>query len=136
MDKPGPDIQDRVDLLLAVVAQFELIVSGNAVFQEDDLPIVELRLALGDWQTSRPLTEREDFEYSSIEYPPPSLFWFRRHVGTASWRVGSVQTPEWADQVPGVELEEAVSDYIRGIDAAVRTMFNIDVTEFLAAHPD
>lgn len=75
------------DLLLGLVATFQIVVGTVILYTEMDLPIVELAVALKNW-LRRDFGERKAFEYVSVEADESGIVWIRPEDD--GWRIGSI----------------------------------------------
>src|SRR5579884_4316358 len=74
------------DLLLGLVADFQIVVGTSVLYSEADLPIVELAVALQKW-LNHDFRRRSAFEYVSIEADETGMVWIRPEGD--GWRIGS-----------------------------------------------
>jgi hypothetical protein len=96
------------DVLLGLVAVFEIVVGAAVLYSEIDLPIVELAVALKKWLSSD-LKERSAFEYASVEADESGMVWIRPEEH--GWRIGSIHQ-EFVD--PTVRSDDEVDAIARG----------------------
>jgi hypothetical protein len=109
-------VPPRYQLLLGVGATIRLFDDeGRIVFEEPDVPVVELALALEDWLTSG-LDSQEDFEFDSLESDEPGLVWIRLQAPD-TWAVGALEQ-EFPD--PHLYSTDAVAEafhcFVRSVE--------------------
>ncbi len=102
------------DLLLGVIATFEVRVGDRLLYREEMFPIVELCVALRQWRRDS-LPRRQAFVFQSLESDEAGLVWIRPDDG--GWRVGSIhqEYPElrrWSDD----EIGRSLNDFVRSVD--------------------
>jgi hypothetical protein len=117
---------DVFDLLLGVVATFEILVGDRVLHREEGLPIVELRGQLVRWAQGA-LANGEDFAYDSLESDEPGFVWFRRQP-EGGWRVGSlyqdyIEITVWSDD----QVREVISRFAKNVDDWVESNLGVQV---------
>jgi hypothetical protein len=116
------------DLLLGVVATFEIRVDGRLLFSEVLFPIVELCVAMKRWSAAA-MASSEAFEFESMDSDEVGLVWFRPEGD--GWRVGTLNqeypearvwtTPEVREMVE--EFVEEVEDWLtRNVGVSLETL--------------
>lgn len=118
-DLEGGVVRSRYDLLLGVVADFEIRINDQLLYREAMMPIVELAIALTDWLQAG-LRASADFEFKSLEADESGAVWFRRIEG--GWRIGSLyqEYPEmntWTDEA----VCEAIGEFVDRVEAWLQT---------------
>lgn len=98
---------DPYDIILGAVAAFAIVVEERQLYREDDLPVVELAMALRRWLNG-PFLSHEPFEYQSMESDEDGMVWIRPEQD--GWRIGSIYQ-EFAD--PTVRSNEDVATATR-----------------------
>lgn len=109
-----PALRTRYDLLLGVVATFEIEVDDRLLYSEVMFPIVELCAALKHWMAEA-MTVREPLEFQSMESDEAGLVWIRPQDG--GWRIGAldqeyIEMATWSDDQI-VEVGEKFIDDVR-----------------------
>lgn len=124
-------IRDRFDLLVGVVATFEILARGRLLYRETEFTIVELRSQLHPWLNSG-LTSRSNFEFASMEHDEAGLVWVRWMATEQGWRIGSIhqeyaEVAVWSDE----EITVAVCQFIEAVDNWVAVSLNVRVRDIL-----
>jgi hypothetical protein len=119
-----PEIRDRFDLLLGVVATLEIVFRDRLLYREEEFPVVELRAHLARWLHDE-MPRELDFEFQSMESDEAGLVWLR-HV-PEGWRIGSIQQEFPAiDPMSAGQVSELVNRFIEDVDQWVREQLNIE----------
>ncbi len=98
----------KYDIILGVIATFEIRVRGRLLYREEMFPLVELCLALKQWLAVG-LLSGQPFEFVSLESDEPGLVWIR--LEQEGWRIGSIhqeypETNIWSsDEIKAAVLE-------------------------------
>lgn len=124
-----PRVRDKFDLLLGIVATFEVWVRGKLLYREEMFPIVELRVALERWLGDA-FCCHENFEFQSMESDETGLLWFRWEDG--GWRIGSIhqEYPESYILSDG-DVSDVIARFIEKVDGWVLDNCGVHVASFL-----
>ena len=122
----GPTPVDRSRLLLAIVAEFSILIDGEVWFSQPEFPVVELAAQLGPWLGQG---ATGDFFYRSLEADEPYLISFRKL--DQSWRLASPwqRHPETSP----VDPRQPSEDFVRRLTAETRQTLGVDITPALAS---
>lgn len=103
------------DLLLGLVAVFEVVDGQSVLYREIDLPIVELAVELKKWLNDG-LETHAPFDYRSVEADEIGMLWIHRE-GTG-WLIGSIYQ-ESADSTvkSDDEVRSIVERFVREVQA-------------------
>jgi len=119
----GDPSTDAYDIMLRVVATFDIHIDGSVFFSEEEFPIVELAVDLGYWLKHG---DANEFRYESLEYEG-ILVWFKPEA--EGWRVGSDLRERPSDRVFTLEeVREAAASYIDRVRREVKDTLDVDVT--------
>ena len=122
-----PRIRDNFDLLVGVSATLTIRVGDRVLFEEADLPIVELRVQLAQWLAK--LASGNDFELDSLESDDTGIVWIRK-VSSGKWQIGSVwqeyaEKREWTE----VEVRACIEGFASRVDAWALAELKVDLVE-------
>jgi hypothetical protein len=110
---------------LRLVGEFEMEVSGEALYSEVQFCLVEFAIESQLWSRIATLNPA-DFTYTSIESEQPGLIWFRSERD--GWKVGSAFQRYPCSEVLGFgEIVAALDDYYERLRREVRERFNLDI---------
>ena len=124
-----PRVRDKFDLLLGIVATFEVCLGERLLYHEEMFPVVELRVELAQW-LSDAYRHRENFEFRSMESDEEGLLWLRRVDG--GWRIGSIhqEYPEM-QTLSDAEVSEFITNFIEDVDRWVHENCHVSISSFL-----
>ncbi|MHB8289712.1 MAG: DUF7878 domain-containing protein [Acidimicrobiales bacterium] len=124
-----PVLRTRYDLLLGIIATFEIQVGDRLLYSEVMFPIVELCVALKRWMAEA-MTIREPFEFQSMESEEPGLVWIRPQDG--GWRIGAVdqeylEMATWSDD----QIVAVAGKYIDDVRGWLLDALGVDLERVL-----
>jgi hypothetical protein len=120
--------RDKFDLLLGVVATFEIMVGERILYHEEEFPIVELRVQLVRWIDDG-FISGVDFTLDSMESDEPGMVWFRKDA-EGGWRAGSlfqeyIEVAVWSNS----DVLNSVTRFVTEVDDWVDANLGVRVAE-------
>jgi hypothetical protein len=115
------------ELILRVVADFEITVGSSVVYREEEFCVIEFAVQAVEW--SRQLSHG-DFEYRTMEAEETG-FVFIKSTGTG-WQVGSIHQTSEAQPLPLAVIRVAIEDYWVRLRDSVKAQFDLDISALLS----
>jgi len=110
------------ELLLRVVADFEVSVDENVIYAELEFCVVEFGVQAIQW-SRRPF--HGDFIYRTMEAEEPGLVFIKKQEG--GWQIGSIHQTSEAQPLSLAIVRAAVDDYWHRLRKIVGTRFQRDI---------
>jgi len=124
----GP-IKGEHEALLYICADFRLDVHGRRLYDEIELPIVELAQALHEWRKLSPDKTGAEFRYQSMESDLDYLIAFI--YTDAEWIITSPhEYHQETNPVPTRDLLAETDSYIQRVRDAAKNTFRINLRRY------
>lgn len=122
-------LQEKRQVLLGVVGDLCVEVSGRTLYREVQFPLVELAVALNRWLKLVGQTG-ESFVFTSMEAEESGLVWIKDDRGR--WRIGSVHQEYEERQTFRLQEVKAVARaYIEQLTGELHRSYGIDISNLL-----
>jgi len=120
------NIEKDWQLILRIVADFEILINGKVFFNEPQFPVVEFAMQAAAWSRN----VKENFDYESMESDESPLIWFNSK--NDNYTVGSPwQKYEERNPIEREVLQTSLNNFIEALRKELVSDYEIDISHLI-----